>query len=155
MTAFASNCLPQARTKQIINVRQPNLPEKRVMPSPSLVALRFARHARGSSSAARQVDQAIVDPALVQQHTRVHRSCTGECEHAGQTQLLSPIPVSPPLTLFCKGPQLQYNCVAQPRARLGKGEQNGSNVLGCGYSRTSQGQGIRYLGRMEQTSSVG
>lgn len=47
---FASNLLAQASTKQTINVRQPDIPEKRVMSCTSLVALTLAGHPRGSSS---------------------------------------------------------------------------------------------------------
>lgn len=41
------------------------------------------------------MDRATVDHALVQQHVQIHRSCTGACERAGQTQAAEPDPCIP------------------------------------------------------------
>lgn len=121
MKSFASNSLPQARTKQVMNGRQPNLAEKRVMLSSSLVVLRLARYPRGSSSTASQMDKAIVDHVLVQQHVQIHRSRT-ECVNApDRLRLLSLIPVCPLLTLFCKEQQLQLNLCETARNKKKNG----------------------------------
>lgn len=109
MKTSASNSLPQARTKQVINGRQPNLSEKRAMLSSSLVVLRLARHPRGSSSTASQMDKAIVDHVLVQQHVQIHRSRTECVNTPDRPRLLSLISVCPLLALFCKEQQLQHN----------------------------------------------
>lgn len=74
---------------------QPNTPEKRVLSSSSLVVLKLAPHPSCSSSTASQMDKAIVDQALVQQDVQIDWSCTGVCEHAGQTQAAKPDPCIP------------------------------------------------------------
>lgn len=55
-------------------------------------------------------------------------------------RLLSPIPVSPPKACFAKSNDCSTRkSVAQPRAQLGKGEKNGSNVLGFSYTEPLKG----------------
>lgn len=115
MRIFASNCLPQASTKQAINVRQSNLPEKRVMPCSSLVVLTLAGQPRGSSSTAIQMDKASVDHVLVQQHIPIHRFCR-VCEHPGQIQVAKPDPCIPTAHLFGKKQKLQHKKEHSPTA---------------------------------------
>lgn len=148
MRIFASNCLPQASTKQTINVRQSNLPEKRVMPCSSLVVLTLAGQPRGSSSTAIQMDKASVDHVLVQQHIPIHRFCR-VCEHPGQIQVAKPDPCIPTAHLFGKKQKTAAQERAQPNRTqepsLVQGMEKASNVFGCSYSRTSEEQGIREL----------
>lgn len=147
MRIFASNCLPQASTKQTINVRQPNIPEKRVMPCSSLVVLTLAGHPRGSSSTTIQMDKASVDHALAQEHVQIHRFCR-VCEHSGQIQAakLDPCSTRAP---FWQRAKTAAQEKAQPslswEPSLVKGDEKGSNVLGCSYRRTSEEQRIKYL----------
>lgn len=104
---FASNLLAQASTKQTINVRQPDIPEKRVMSCTSLVALTLAGHPRGSSSTTIQMDKASEYHVLVQQHIQMHRFCR-VCEHPGQIQGAKPDPYIPRAHFFGKEEKLQH-----------------------------------------------
>lgn len=65
-----------------------------------------------------------------------------------RSRLLNLIPASPEVTFLAKSENYSTrNSTAQPHlgAQSGKGDEKGSNVLGCSYSRTSEEQGIRYL----------
>lgn len=65
-----------------------------------------------------------------------------------RSRLLNLIPASPEVTFLAKSENYSTrNSTAQPQlgAQSGKGDEKGSNVLGCSYSRTSEEQGIRYL----------